>query len=60
MPLVIIEILEGRTTEQKEKLIRGVTKVFEQIGTNPQSVQVVIHESPKVNWGLAGVQLSKK
>jgi len=59
MPVVIVEMWEGRTAEQKEKLIKGITKAFEDIGTKPDSIHIVIHDIPKTNWGSKGEQASK-
>jgi 4-oxalocrotonate tautomerase len=59
MPVVIVEMWEGRTSEQKEKLIRGITKAFEEIGTKAEAVEIVLHDIPKINWGLGGQQASK-
>jgi len=59
MPVVIVEMWEGRTPEQKETLIQGITKAFEEIGVKPESLHIVIHDVPKHNWGLRGQQASK-
>ena len=59
MPVVIVEMWEGRTVEQKEKLIKGITKAFEEIGTRAESLNIVLHDVPKTNWGLRGEQASK-
>ena len=60
MPVVVIEMWEGRTPEQKEKLIKGITKAFEEsLGVKPESLHIVIHDVPKINWGLRGQQASK-
>ena len=59
MPVVIVEMWEGRTTEQKEKLIKGITKAFEEIGTKAESLHVIIHDVSKTNWGMRGQQASK-
>jgi len=59
MPVVIVEMWEGRTNEQKEKLIKGITKAFEEIGTKPESLHIVMHDVPKTNWGSTGEQASK-
>jgi 4-oxalocrotonate tautomerase len=50
---------EGRTSEQKETLIKGITRAFEQIGTKAESLHIVIHDVPKSNWGVGGQQASK-
>jgi len=59
MPVIIVEMWEGRTLEQKEKLIKGITKAFEEIGTKAESLNIVIHDVPKTNWGKGGQQASK-
>jgi len=59
MPVVIIEMWSGRTDEQKEVLIKGITKTFSEIGVKPESLNIIIHDVPKNNWGLQGKQASK-
>ncbi len=59
MPVVRVEMWEGRTEEQKEKLIKGITKAFEEIGVNPVVLTIIIHDVPKSNWGMRGEQASK-
>lgn len=59
MPIVIVEMWQGRTEEHKEKLIRGITKAFEDIGVKPEKLQIVIHDVPKCNWGTHGEPASK-
>jgi len=58
-PVVIIEMWSGRTDEQKEVLIKGITKTFSEIGVKPESLNIIIHDVPKNNWGLQGKQASK-
>jgi 4-oxalocrotonate tautomerase len=51
---------EGRTAEQMEQLIKNITRAFEQsLGTKAESLQIVIHDVPKINWGSRGEQASK-
>jgi 4-oxalocrotonate tautomerase len=59
MPVVIVEMWEGRNPEQKETLIKGITKAFEEIRVKPESLHIVIHDVPKSNWGHGGQQASK-
>ena len=59
MPLVIVEMWEGRTPEQKERLIKGITRAFEEIGAKTEYLHIVIHDVPKSNWGMLGKQASK-
>jgi 4-oxalocrotonate tautomerase len=59
MPVVTVEMWEGRTDGQKERLIKGITEAFEEIGVKPEWLTVVIHDVPKSNWGMRGEQASK-
>lgn len=59
MPVVIIEMWAGRTEEQKERLIKGVTRAFEEIGVKAEHLNIIIHDIPKTNWGMRGEQASK-
>ena len=56
MPYVNIRVTSGVTTEQKEKLIAGVTDVLVKVlNKNPDRTFVVIDEVAPENWGIAGV-----
>ena len=60
MPIVKIDLWEGRTPGQKEKMIAAVTKaVCEAIGCPSEAVQVIIQDYKKHDWGIAGKQASK-
>jgi 4-oxalocrotonate tautomerase len=60
VPVVIVEMWEGRTAEQKEKLIKALYGAFkESLGTKPEALHIVIHDVPKINWGTQGEQASK-
>jgi 4-oxalocrotonate tautomerase len=59
MLVVIVEMWQGRTDQQKEKLIKGVTKTFESVGVPVDRLNIIIYDVPKCNWGTAGKQSSK-
>ena len=56
MPYVNIKITrEGATTEQKARLISGVTRRLQEVlGKSPATTVVVIEEVPTDNWGIGG------
>ena len=55
MPLVQINLLAGRTPEQKEALLRAVTDaVHESIGAPLPSIRVWINEMAKTDYMVAG------
>jgi 4-oxalocrotonate tautomerase len=56
MPFAQINILEGRTEEQKRAVIEKVTQaLMEALDAPQQTVRVMINEVPKTNWGIGGV-----
>jgi len=59
MPVVTVQWWEGRTEEQKEKLIKGMVKAFEEIGVKPEWLEIIIYDVPRTNWGSKGRQASK-
>ena len=56
MPYVNIKITrEGATTEQKARLIAGVTELLREVlDKNPATTVVVIDEVDTDNWGIGG------
>ena len=54
MPVVTVEMWEGRTIEQKKQLVEGITSTFEKIGTPPEAVHIIIRDIPKHNWATGG------
>ncbi len=54
MPVVIVEMWEGRTIDQKKKLVEGITESFVQIGVPREAVQVIVKDNPRHNWSIAG------
>lgn len=54
MPIVIVEMWEGRTTEQKKKLVEGITSVMGDMGVRPEGVTILIKDNPKHNWARGG------
>ncbi len=60
MPVVIVEMWEGRTIEQKKQLVEGITSSFVKIGVPQEVVQVIIKDNPKHNWAIGGKLISEK
>ena len=60
MPVVIVEMWEGRTIEQKKQLVKGITDSFVKIGTPAEVVHVVLNDVPKHNWAIGGKLASEK
>jgi 4-oxalocrotonate tautomerase len=54
MPVINIDLWEGRTRAQKKEIIEGITAVFVKQGVPPQAVTIILHDIKKENWGTAG------
>jgi len=55
MPKITIDMLPGRTVEQKRKLAERITEVMmETVNVRKEAVHIVIHENPKENVALGG------
>ena len=55
MPIVQIELLEGRTVAQKRSLVEKVTEaIMESIGAPAEKVTIIIRDMPKENYAKAG------
>ena len=61
MPVIHIELWEGRSLEQKRELVEVLTRETARImGTEADSIYVVIAEVKKENWGAGGRLCSEK
>jgi 4-oxalocrotonate tautomerase len=59
MPHVTVQMLEGRTEEQKRALVEKVTDaVVETTGATKEKVTVIIEEMTKSNYAVGGKRLS--
>lgn len=55
MPLVQVYMFEGRTPEQKRKIVAGITQVMvEGAGTDAKEVHVLLHDMPISDWSTGG------
>jgi len=60
MPVVIVEMWEGRTVEQKKQLAEGITSSLVKIGVPQEAVHIIIKDNPKHNWAIGGKLASEK
>jgi 4-oxalocrotonate tautomerase len=54
MPVITVDMWEGRTLEQKKKLVKGLTDAFVSIGTPAESVHIILNDHAKSNWAQSG------
>ena len=64
MPVLQINMLQGRTLEQKRALVDSVTKaVCDSLGSPPEKVRIILNDMPQENYSVGGelyVDYSKK
>ena len=55
MPTYHVEMMEGRTLEQKKKLVSEITRVsVEVLGGAAESVDIIITDIKRDNWATGG------
>ena len=55
MPIYPVEMMEGRTLEQKKTLVEAITRVsVEILGGTPEAVDIVITDVKRENWAIGG------
>ncbi|UYG08821.1 2-hydroxymuconate tautomerase [Halomonas sp. M4R1S46] len=61
MPIVNIQLIEGRSDAQKEALIEKVTAAcVEAVDCTPESVRVVLADIAPQDFGVAGTSVRKR
>lgn len=61
MPTYHVEMLEGRTLEQKQQLVAEITRVsVEVLGGSAESVNIVITDVKRENWSTGGKLWSQR
>jgi 4-oxalocrotonate tautomerase len=56
MPIIRVEMFDGRTRDQKRALVREVTDAFVRTcGGKPEGLHVIITEIDREDWGSGGV-----
>jgi 4-oxalocrotonate tautomerase len=61
MPTLRVELMEGRTPEQKKALVQALTQaVVDTLGSKPESVDILLYDIKRQDWATGGVQWSEK
>jgi 4-oxalocrotonate tautomerase len=61
MPTIRVEMMEGRTPEQKTALVKALTQaVVDSLGSKPESVDVLLYDIQRQHWATGGVQWSER
>ncbi|WML39408.1 4-oxalocrotonate tautomerase [Neobacillus sp. OS1-2] len=60
MPIINVQMMEGRPKEKVAELICNVTNtVAETLDTPKENIRVLVTEFPKTHWGKAGEPVGK-
>ncbi len=60
MPIIHANVWTGFGEEPTKKVIKGITKVFTDLGIPEHAIEVLVHEIPKTHWGIGGEPASEK
>jgi 4-oxalocrotonate tautomerase len=61
MPIVRIDMLEGRTPERKAELLRRITEtIVATLEVKPEQVRVLLSEFPAEHWGVGGASIAER
>jgi 4-oxalocrotonate tautomerase len=56
MPVVTVQMYEGRTIDQKRELVKGLTDVMVRVtAVKAEGVHVLIEEVKRENWSIGGL-----
>ncbi len=59
MPIVTVELWPV-DEEMKSRVIKRITQAFADEDIPKEAVHIVLHETPKENWGTGGEQHSER
>lgn len=55
MPVITVQMWEGRSVEQKRRLVKAMTDAMvEHAGARPDALHVIIQEYGPEDWGRGG------
>ena len=61
MPTIRVELMEGRTPEQKKNLVKALTQaVVDTLGSKADSVDVLLFDIKRHDWATGGELWSEK
>jgi 4-oxalocrotonate tautomerase len=61
MPTLRVELMEGRTPEQKKELVKALTQaVVQTLGSKPESVDILLYDIKRGDWATGGVLWSER
>lgn len=61
MPIIQVNLIEGRSIEQKRKFVEELTAVAcSCLDARPEQVRVILNEMPRTNYAIAGTLVADR
>jgi 4-oxalocrotonate tautomerase len=61
MPIIRVDMMEGRTPEMKEEFIAAVCEAtVRTLGVKAEQVRIIINELPKAHFSIAGKSVARR
>jgi 4-oxalocrotonate tautomerase len=59
MPFITVQLIEGRSVEQKHALIKEISEAaIRVLDADPDNVRIIINEVTADDWGVGGVAVA--
>ena len=60
MPIIQIQLLEGRSTDMKREIIYEMTETMSRVaGVPKERIRIIIQEIPLEHWGINGETMAQ-
>jgi 4-oxalocrotonate tautomerase len=61
MPIINVQMLSGRTTEQKQQLIRELAEgTIRALGVSEQAIRILLTEVEPQHWGVGTISKAEQ
>ncbi len=61
MPIIRVDLMEGRTPEMKEQFISALCEAtVKSLNVKPESVRIILYEIPKTHFSIAGKTVARR
>jgi len=60
VPVVQVSVWAGMSSENKKKIVEGITQVIQEVGVPREAITIILYEVPKTDWASGGQLHSEK
>jgi 4-oxalocrotonate tautomerase len=54
VPVVQVSVWAGMSSENKKKIVEGITQVIQEVGVPREAITIILYEIPKTDWASGG------